>query len=229
MLLKVRNVEKSFQTADGPQPVLRGISLDLAAGETLALTGESGSGKSTLLHLIAGLDTPDAGQIEIDGHEIGTLSDKRRAALRRERVGLIFQQFNLIPSLNVADNLTFHARLAGRTANAAALAESLGLLDHLTRYPEQLSGGQQQRVAIGRAMAMGPGLILADEPTGNLDEATADAMIAVLSEAVRVTGAGLLMVTHSERLARAMDRRLHLAAGRLKSPAESATPVRIVQ
>ncbi|WP_055663712.1 ABC transporter ATP-binding protein, partial [Jannaschia seosinensis] len=201
MLLTVRDLRKSYDTSDGPQSVLRGVSFDLAAGRTLALTGESGSGKSTLLHLVAGLDAADDGTIAIDGRDIGTLDDRGRAAMRRDRVGLIFQQFNLIPSLNVADNLTFHARLAGRDpGDTDALAARLGLSDHLRLYPEQLSGGQQQRVAIGRTLAAGPRLVLADEPTGNLDEATGDAMLALMADAVRAAGAGLLMVTHSVRL-----------------------------
>ncbi|CTQ33630.1 ABC transporter ATP-binding protein [Jannaschia rubra] len=216
MLLTVRDVEKSFETADGPQPVLRGVSLSLGTGRTLALTGESGSGKSTLMHLIAGLDTPDAGRIEIDGQDIGAMGDAARAAMRRDAVGLIFQQFNLIPSLNVADNLTFHARLAGRDPGEVGdLAARLGLSDHLHRYPEQLSGGQQQRVAIGRTLAARPRLVLADEPTGNLDEATGDAMMALMRDLARDTGAGLLMVTHSTRLADMLDERLHLRAGRI--------------
>lgn len=214
MLLSVRAVEKSFDTTDGAQPVLRGLSFDLDAGRTLALTGESGSGKSTLLHLVAGLDTPDAGMIEVEGRDIAVMSDAGRAALRRDAVGLIFQQFNLIPSLSVLDNLTFHARLAGRDpGNVTPLAARLGLADHLHRFPEQLSGGQQQRVAIGRTLVARPRLVLADEPTGNLDEATGDAMMGLMRDMVAETGAGLLMVTHSDRLAGMLDARVHLRAG----------------
>ncbi|MEM8851344.1 MAG: ABC transporter ATP-binding protein [Pseudomonadota bacterium] len=219
MLLTVRDVEKSFTTADGNQPVLRGVSFDLEAGRTLALTGESGSGKSTLLHLVAGLDAPDGGQIVVDGADIAKLDDPGRAALRRGTVGLIFQQFNLIPSLDVAANLTFHARLAGRPVpEIGPLADRLGLTDHLSRYPEQLSGGQQQRVAIGRTLAARPKLVLADEPTGNLDEATGDAMMALMHDMVAETGASLLMVTHSDRLAAMLDARLHLRSGQVDMP-----------
>jgi putative ABC transport system ATP-binding protein len=216
MLLAVRDIEKTYVTADGPQPVLRGVSFDLAAGRTLALTGESGSGKSTLLHLVAGLDAPDAGRIEIDGRDVAAMDDPGRAAMRRGTVGLVFQQFNLIPSLTVEANLTFHARLAGRpVADLSGLAARLGLSDHLGRYPEQLSGGQQQRVAIGRTLASRPRLVLADEPTGNLDEATGDAMMGLMRDMVAETGAALLMVTHSPRLAAMLDARLHLRAGRV--------------
>ncbi|MEM7487806.1 MAG: ABC transporter ATP-binding protein [Pseudomonadota bacterium] len=224
MLLTLRDVEKSFATADGPQPVLRGIGFDLAAGRTLALTGESGSGKSTLLHLIAGLDSPDGGTIRLDGTDIAALDDPGRAALRRGTVGLIFQQFNLIPSLDVAANLTFHARLSGRTPpDLPDLAARLGLSDHLGRYPEQLSGGQQQRVAIGRTLAARPKLVLADEPTGNLDEATGEAMMALMRDMIAETGAALLMVTHSDRLAAMLDDRLHLRAGRIAPAMRDAT------
>jgi putative ABC transport system ATP-binding protein len=217
MLLRVTDLHKSFAAADGPVPVLRGVSFDLGAGQTLALTGESGSGKSTLLHLVAGLDAPDAGRIEVEGRDIAGLDDRGRAAMRRGDVGLIFQQFNLIPSLSVADNLSFHARLSGRAdpERQAALAERLGLADHLPKYPEQLSGGQQQRVAIGRTLAARPKLVLADEPTGNLDEATGEAVLTLMLELVAESGAGFLMVTHSERLASRLGGRLHLRGGRI--------------
>ena len=217
MLLSVEDVRKSFATADGPVPVLDGLSFDLDAGSSLALTGESGSGKSTLLHLVAGLDAPDGGRILFDGRDIGALDDAGRAALRRRDIGLVFQQFNLIPSLTVGDNLSFHARLAGRFDPAALppLAERLGLSDHLRKYPEQLSGGQQQRVAIGRTLAAAPRLVLADEPTGNLDEATGDSVLTLMLDLVKRSGAAFLMVTHSERLAARLDGRLHLRAGRV--------------
>ncbi len=217
MLLSVKDIHKTYTTADGPFAVLRGIDLRLAAGETLALTGESGSGKSTLLHLIGGLDTPDQGQIMIEGRDIAALDDNGRAALRRGTVGVVFQQFNLIPSLKVADNIAFQARLANQHDPdwVATLADRMGLTDQLNKYPEQLSGGQQQRVAIARTLAPKPRLVLADEPTGNLDEATAAAVMDLMLELVAETGAGLLMVTHSEALAGRMARRLHLRAGRL--------------
>ncbi|MFD0917132.1 ABC transporter ATP-binding protein [Pseudahrensia aquimaris] len=218
MLLTVRNLEKTFATADGDIAVLRGIDLDLANGETLALTGESGSGKSTLLHLIAGLDAATAGDIFFQGQSLQDMDDARRAELRRVSVGIVFQQFNLIPSLNTRENLRFYARLAGRedAAWSNELADRLGLTHHLDHYPEQLSGGQQQRVALGRTLAAKPQLVLADEPTGNLDEDTADQIISLLAELVAETQTGLLMVTHSTRLASRLDRRLHLKAGRIQ-------------
>lgn len=216
MLLQIEGLTKAY----GPVAVLRGVSLTLARGQSLALTGESGSGKSTLLHLVAALDAVDSGSIRLNGVEITGLDDAARAALRRDHIGLVFQQFNLIPSLTVAQNIAFQARLARRhdPARDAMLAQRLGLADLLHRYPEALSGGQQQRVAIARALAAAPGLILADEPTGNLDEATGDAVLDLLLELVADTGAALMMVTHSGRLAARLDRRLHLSRGQLTLP-----------
>ena len=217
MLLSVSDIHKTYQTADGPFEVLRGIDLRLDTGETLALTGESGSGKSTLLHLIGGLDAPDRGKILLAGQDIAAMDDDGRAALRRGMVGVVFQQFNLIPSLRVVDNIAFQARLSGQEdlAWAAELADRMGLQAHLNKYPEQLSGGQQQRVAIARTLAAKPRLVLADEPTGNLDEGTASTVMDLMQELVAEAGAGLLMVTHSEVLAARMSRRLHLKAGRI--------------
>jgi putative ABC transport system ATP-binding protein len=216
-MLTVSRLSKSYQIPSGTLPVLREVDLALARGESLALTGESGSGKSTLLHLIAGLDDPDNGDILLDDAPLSRLSEGERAKLRRDRLGLVFQQFNLIPSLRVADNLAFQARIAGRfdTAWQDELAARLGLSDLLDRYPEQLSGGQQQRVAIGRALASRPALLLADEPTGNLDEATADEVVRLMTGLVKHTGCGLLMVTHSTRLAGLLHRRAHLTGGRI--------------
>ena len=218
MLLSVRDLTKTFAGPEGTVRVLDGVNLDLDAGQSLALTGESGSGKSTLLHLVGGLDRPDSGMVSIAGAEVGALGDRGRAALRRDRIGVIFQQFNLIPSLTAGANIAFQARLAGRhdPALAARLAERLGIAALSDRYPEQLSGGQQQRVAIARALAAQPALILADEPTGNLDEGTADAVMDLFLSLVAESGTALLMVTHSGRLAARLDRRLHLSRGRVQ-------------
>jgi putative ABC transport system ATP-binding protein len=214
-VLSVTSLTKTYRSAGEQIEVLRGVNLSIAAGERVALTGESGSGKSTLLHLIAGLDNADGGEIRLADTAVSGLSDAGRAALRRDRLGLVFQQFNLIPSLNVEDNLVFQSRIAGRHDAAwhAELVERLGLDGLLKRYPEQLSGGQQQRVAIGRALAVRPLLLLADEPTGNLDEATADDVLALARDLVARTGCGFLMVTHSARLAATLDRRINLHAG----------------
>jgi len=214
-LLSASGVTKSYQTPQGPMPVLKGVDLTLAAGESLALLGESGSGKSTLLHLIGGLDDADAGEILLDGVGVTDQPDAARAAFRRERIGIVFQQFNLVPSLTVAGNLAFQARIAGRfdAAWQEELLDRLGLAGFENRYPEQLSGGQQQRVAIGRALAVRPRLLLADEPTGNLDEATGDEVLNLALDLIRRTGCGFLMVTHSTRLAARLDRQVTLAAG----------------
>jgi putative ABC transport system ATP-binding protein len=214
-VLSVRNLTKTYRSGGEQVVVLRGVNLNVAAGERVALSGESGSGKSTLLHLIAGLDRPDGGEITLADASVSDLSDAGRAALRRDRLGLVFQQFNLIPSLNVADNLLFQARIAGRhdVTWHAELVERLGLGGLLERYPEQLSGGQQQRVAIGRALAVKPLLLLADEPTGSLDEATADEVLALTRDLVTQSGCGFLMVTHSARLAATLDRQVNLHAG----------------
>jgi len=216
-MLTVRDLVKSYRSAQEQVAVLRGVDLRVEAGESVALTGESGSGKSTLLHLIAGLDQADRGEVWLEDTCVSRLSDPERAAMRRDRLGLVFQQFNLIPSLSVADNLAFQSRIAGRhdAIWQAELVERLGLGALQRRYPEQLSGGQQQRVAIGRALAIKPLLLLADEPTGNLDEDTADDVLGLALDLVRRTGCGFLMVTHSARLAATLDRQVRLHAGLL--------------
>jgi len=217
LLLKIENLSKSFQTGEGVLPVLKQVSLELEAASSLALTGESGSGKSTLLHLAGGLDRPDEGRILLDGRDITRLGDAECAAMRRSAIGLVFQQFNLIPSLDVQSNLSFQARLGGRhdAGWIGHLTEALGLASMLNRYPEQLSGGQQQRVAIGRALAVKPRLLLADEPTGNLDEATGDSVLDLMLSLRAQSGTALLLVTHSARLAARLDRHVHLHNGKL--------------
>ncbi len=216
-MLEFRQVHKAYATPQGPLEVLAGVDLALAPGESLALMGESGSGKSTLLHLAAGLDLADAGEVRLGSRNLATLAEPARARLRREAVGLIFQQFHLVPSLTVLDNLRLQARLAGveDPAWSQQLLKRLGLDGLERRYPEQLSGGQQQRLAIGRALAPRPALLLADEPTGNLDEATAGEVLALLLELVAQAGGTLLMVTHSPQVAAPLDRCLVLTHGRL--------------
>ena len=220
MLLEIDNLSKSFPGSDGPVTVLDGVSFTLDRGEILALTGESGSGKSTLLHVIAGLEPADGGRVLLDGSEITGLGDAQRANIRRKGFGVVFQQFNLIPSLTVLQNITFQARLAKRDIAALRtddLIAALDLQDQLAKYPEELSGGQQQRVAIARALLPTPKLVLADEPTGNLDEDTADSVFDQLLAQARFANSGLLLVTHSERLAARADRRLHLSHGKITS------------
>ena len=215
MLLELKDITKSFSGVDGDVEVLRGVSLGLDAGQTLALTGESGSGKSTILHISAGLEVPDGGSLHLEGVEINGLGEAERANLRRSEVGIVFQQFNLIPSLTVEANIGFQASLAGRRDKTfeSELVEALGLEDQLKKYPESLSGGQQQRVAIARALAVRPKLLLADEPTGNLDESTSSAVLTAMLDLVGRTGAALMVVTHSAALADKMDRRVRLKGG----------------
>ncbi len=217
MLLELDDVHKSFRDSETRVPVLQGVSFTLAAGQTLALTGESGSGKSTLLHIASGLEQPDQGRVLLSGTDLTRLNDRARASLRRSEIALVFQQFNLIPSLTVAANIGFQARLAGSAdqAHIDRIASALGLTDQMTKYPEALSGGQQQRVAIARALAAKPKLLLADEPTGNLDEGTAGDVLDQMMQLVSATGAALLIVTHSRLIANRMDRQLHLSRGRL--------------
>jgi len=218
MLLSVRNVSKTYPGQNAERAVLRDVSLELEAGDTLALTGESGSGKSTLLHLVGALDQVDTGDITLMGQSYGGLGDSGRAALRRGPLALVFQQFNLIPSLTVGQNIAFQARLGGRYDAdwTLQLIDRLGLADLCDRFPEQLSGGQQQRVAIGRALAPRPQLLLADEPTGNLDETASQAVLDLMLDLVADSGTALFLVTHSQQIANRLHRRLHLSGGQLQ-------------
>lgn len=220
-MLRLTSITKSYPDLDdasgGSTRVLKGVDLTLEAGGTLALTGESGSGKSTLLHIAAGLEKADSGGVVVDGHSLSDMNDAGRADLRRGTIGVVFQQFNLIPSLSVGGNITFQARLANRedTAFTNHLCDRLGLRAQLNKYPEALSGGQQQRVAIARALAARPKLLLADEPTGNLDEGTASEVLASMLALVRESDAALMVVTHSEVVAQHMAQRVHLRGGQL--------------
>jgi putative ABC transport system ATP-binding protein len=219
-ILRIQDLTKSYETPQGSLLVLNKISLAIQSRTTIALMGESGSGKSTLLHLIGALDDPDTGSILIEGMEITQLKESEKAALRRNKIGFVFQQFNLIASLTVAENLAFQARLADRLDPTwlAELTHRLGLTQIASRYPEQLSGGQQQRVAVGRALAVKPRLLLADEPTGNLDEKTGDSVLALTLELVEETGCAFLMATHSARLAARLQRQCRLETGVLTCP-----------
>lgn len=215
MVLAFDAVKKSYVDSDGEVPVLRGVSFELPPGATLALTGESGSGKSTVLHIAGGLEAPSSGRVQLAGQDVTALNDAGRAALRRNEISLVFQQFNLVPSLTVDANISFQAALSGRvdTGYIERLVAALGLSDQMHKYPEALSGGQQQRVAIARALAAKPKLLLADEPTGNLDEATAEGVLDQMLDLVAETGAAMMVVTHSPKIAARMDRELRLQGG----------------
>ena len=218
MVLNLKAIQKSFRTNEGEVPVLSDISLSLLAGETLALRGESGSGKSTLLHIAGALELPDGGSVEIAGKNLSEMDDAERAAVRRRDVAIIFQQFNLIPSLTVASNITFQANLSGPVdkTKIEKIVSALGLMDQMKKHPEALSGGQQQRVAIARALVAEPKLLLADEPTGNLDEKTAQAVLEQMLKLVGETDTALMVVTHSQNVAARMDRQLLLIEGKLQ-------------
>jgi putative ABC transport system ATP-binding protein len=209
-MLRVDSLTKAY----GGQPVFREVSLALQPGEFVALLGESGVGKSTLLNCIAGLDRADSGRIWVAGEEVTALDDDACALLRRRRLGFVFQAFHVLPHLNVADNVGLPLLLLGRPDNArvAASLEAVGLQGLGTRLPAQLSGGQLQRVAIARALVHAPGLLLADEPTGNLDPATAERVLDVLRDQTRQVGSACLLVTHSQAAARRADRVLRLTA-----------------
>jgi putative ABC transport system ATP-binding protein len=216
-MLSIKNLCKSYHYADTRQSVLEQLEFDMAESTSVALLGESGSGKSTLLHLIAGLDRVDQGQIHFDGHAIHTAREAQLAELRRSRLSLVFQQFHLISTLTVLDNIRFQAALCGRfdPAYEAELIDRLGLAEQTAKYPQQLSRGQQQRVAIARALLHKPLLVLADEPTGNLDESSSLEVMGLFSDLVKRAGSSLLMVTHSRSMANFMDRRVWLHNGKL--------------
>tara|TARA_B100000161_G_scaffold265262_1_gene240745 strand:+ start:1767 stop:2438 length:672 start_codon:yes stop_codon:yes gene_type:complete len=217
MILRLEHVTKHYRDQSDVIPVLTDINLSISAGETVALTGDSGSGKSTLLHIAAGLETPDFGKVLIGDQDISQLSEPDRARVRRTDVSVIFQQFNLIPSLTVEANIRFQAELSKRTDSAwiNELVEVLGLKAHLGKYPEVLSGGQQQRVAIARSLALRPVFLLADEPTGNLDEKTSDTVVSQMLGLVTEINTSLLIVTHSPDVAAQMKIQKKLQNGRL--------------
>jgi putative ABC transport system ATP-binding protein len=216
-MLSIRNLSKSYPQDESKLRVLDRLDFEMGIGSSVALLGESGSGKSTLLHLISGLDKPDSGDIEITGQNLASLNDSALAEMRRQTVSLVFQQFHLIPTLNIADNIQFQAALCGRLDSdfESRLIERLGLKSQLKKYPQQLSRGQQQRVAIARSLLHKPPLVLADEPTGNLDEQSSLEVMSLFSELVKNAGSSLLMVTHSHEMATFMDRSVLLHNGRL--------------
>lgn len=211
-MLLVQNLAKSYRQGDFLRAVLSGVDFELAKGEAVALIGRSGSGKSTLLNLIAGLDVPDLGSIHIDGQRVDNLSEDQRSILRRQKMGFVFQQFHLIDSLTVRENVALSLDLLGRQDHARVdeLLERVGLQGHQADYPDRLSGGEQQRVAIARALAHRPTLLLADEPTGNLDEESAEIVLELLLGLCRDQGSTCLMVTHSLEVAARCQRTLEL-------------------
>ncbi|HEY2629873.1 MAG TPA: ABC transporter ATP-binding protein [Usitatibacter sp.] len=218
-MLEVRGLAKAFA---GGAPLLGGVDLTVARGEWAAVVGESGSGKSTLLNIVAGLDRPDRGEVLLDGHALDFSDDDALTLWRRRNVGFVFQAFHLLPYLTVEQNVALPLALLGasareRSERAQGLLDAVGLASFSARRPGTLSGGEMQRVAIARALVHSPALVLADEPTGNLDESNAAAVLDCLRATVKSAGAAALMVTHSQKAASAADRVLRLAGGALSA------------
>ena len=209
---------RTYGAGDSAVHALRGVSLDLPAGQFTAVMGPSGSGKSTLMHLLAGLDTPSAGSVEVAGHDITRMKDRDLTRLRRKHIGFVFQSFYLLPTLSAEENVVLPVAIAGRKPPAAeidALLERVGLTERRSHKPAQLSGGQQQRVAIARALITRPTVLFADEPTGNLDSEAGAGILSLLRDAVDTDGQTTLMVTHDPRAAAIADRVLYLTDGRV--------------
>ena len=216
LLVVLEGVNLTLGGAAGPVNILRGVSLEIAAGETVSLVGPSGSGKSTLMMVVGGLERPSAGRVRIDGNDLGALNEDALARLRRDRIGIVFQAFHLIPTMTALENVALPLELAGRRDAFELAAQGLaavGLEHRLTHYPGQLSGGEQQRVAIARAFIAGPKLLLADEPTGNLDAATGRLVIDCLFEHRARYGTTLLLITHDPSVAERCERQIHLLDG----------------
>ncbi|WP_341928878.1 ABC transporter ATP-binding protein [Methyloversatilis discipulorum] len=218
LLLEVSGLGKQVSSGNAPLQILQDIAFEVGAGEALAIVGASGSGKSTLLGLLAGLDLPSSGSVRIAGQDIFALDEDARAELRGDKVGFVFQSFQLLPALTALENVMLPLELANAERvreRSIALLERVGLGSRLTHYPRQLSGGEQQRVALARAFAPEPQLLLADEPTGNLDAATGASIIDLMFEMNAEQGTTLVLVTHDEALAARCSRRIRLAAGRM--------------
>ena len=219
-LVQLLDVSHAYREGERDRPVLNGVRAQFLRGEFIAIIGQSGSGKSTLLNLIAGIDLPDAGRIKVAGRDLVAMSERDRTRLRRARIGFVYQFFNLIPTLTVLENLCLPLALNGRSSTTALvhareMLARVGLAERATSFPDVLSGGEQQRVALARALVHAPELILADEPTGNLDAHSGQLVIELMTRLVRAVRGTLILVTHSESLAARADRVLRIAEGRL--------------
>lgn len=219
-VLELRAIDRTYRTSAGELQVLRGTDLRIAPGELVGLVGPSGSGKSTLLHTAGLLERPESGEVLLDGADCLKLSEDGRTAIRRKKIGFVYQFHHLLPEFNAVDNVAMPLMIAGvgrkqARQKAASLLDEMGLSERLDHQPAQLSGGEQQRVAIARALANDPRLVIADEPTGNLDPATTERVFATLIKMVREEGAGVLVATHNFALTRHMDRVLTLRDGKL--------------
>ncbi|HEX4718718.1 MAG TPA: ABC transporter ATP-binding protein [Thermoleophilaceae bacterium] len=215
-IVSATEVTRRYGEGDAAVDALRGITLDFPPGAFAAIMGPSGSGKSTLMHILAGLDRPTSGTVEIDGQDITTMDDGELTRLRRDRIGFVFQFFNLVPVLNAEENMLLPLSIAGRRPERVwtdELMQTVGIADRRTHRPSELSGGQQQRVAIARALVSRPAVVFADEPTGNLDSKTSAEVLSLLRQAVDEFGQSVVMVTHDERAAAYADRRIELVDG----------------
>ncbi len=230
-MLALRHVSKSYREADTRRVVLEDVNLDVERGEFVAVTGRSGTGKSTLLNLISGIDVPDSGAIVLDGVDLTALDERERTLKRRHAVGFVFQFFNLIPTLSVAENLMLPLELIGSYPDAArdrvtTMLERVDLASRAESFPDRLSGGEQQRVAVARALVHEPDLVLADEPTGNLDAETGRMVLTLLCDMSRDAGKTLIIVTHSEEAAARAGRVLRIEDGRIRRASRNASAAR---
>lgn len=217
-ILETRNLCKYYGIKDSQVKAVDQISLQIQKGEFITIVGKSGSGKSTLLHLLGGLDNPTSGEVWVDGENISSFSDNKLTIVRRRKIGFVFQAFNLVPSLNVWENIVLPIGLDGRKPDRTFIRDilrTLGLEDKVKSLPNTLSGGQQQRVAIARAIASKPSIILADEPTGNLDAKTGDEVMALLKLSAKKYGQTLVVITHNEDIAQMADRTIVIADGKV--------------
>ena len=215
MFLEIKNLKKSFGTQANRTEVLKGIDFSVEKGEICVLLGPSGSGKSTLLNIIGGIDDADEGYISINGERTADMNEKSLTRYRRRHLGYVFQMYNLIPNLNVKENIEVGAYLSDRPLDINELMKTLGLYEHRSKLPNQLSGGQQQRVAIARALVNRPEILLADEPTGNLDSKTSDEVIALLKMSAKKYGQAIVMITHDDEIAQVADRILVIEDGQV--------------
>ncbi len=224
-ILETRDLRKVYGTGDTAVKALDGVSLSVEHGEFVAIVGTSGSGKSTLLHMLGGLDRPTSGSVIVDGKDIFSLKDEALTIFRRRKIGFVFQSYNLVPVLNVYENIVLPIQLDGRRVDKAfvrQIVRTLGLEERLEALPSQLSGGQQQRVAIARALAAAPAIILADEPTGNLDSRTSQDVLSLLKVTSQKFSQTIVMITHNEEIAQMADRILRIEDGRIVSGRDRA-------
>jgi putative ABC transport system ATP-binding protein len=227
-----KDLERTYGEGQAAVHALRGVTLDFPSGQFTAIMGPSGSGKSTLMHLLAGLDKPTSGSVVLDGQELSELDDAGLTRLRRDRLGFVFQAFNLVPVLTAEENITLPLQLAGRKPDGEwhdTLIEAVGLGDRLTHRPSELSGGQQQRVAVARALIHRPAVVFADEPTGNLDSKSSDEVLALLRQAVDEFGQTVVMVTHDPHAASVADRIVVLRDGQVVHDAEETSTDTVVE